>query len=102
MVMIFQNEKARRQLLICGFVRTFRTKRRKLGKDWATDKRCGKKICDIEVVQELRITSWVELSGYVRASGFDSLSQWLEAIKQLRAKMKNIRGWLYYVRKRTA
>lgn len=45
MVTIFQVKEARDQLLNKGLVITFRAYNEKLnlGKDWATDKRCGKK-----------------------------------------------------------
>jgi len=82
MVMIFQNEKARRQLLEKGVVYTFRKKPHKYGRDWATDRRGGKKICDIEVVWRTEASPSM-LHLFVKDSGFKSLREWKEAIREL-------------------
>lgn len=86
--MIFSSEKARKHLLEKDFVLTFRTLHptgRRLGKDWATDKRCGKKIADILVFSEYRSfrPSPSSLALYVAYSGFDSVDEWIEEIKRL-------------------
>lgn len=88
MVMIFQSEKARKQLMEKGFVFTFRyiiiSDDRKLGKDWITDKRCGKKIADVIVSLASRPIFPIPMSliPYVFASGFDSVEEWVEEIKK--------------------
>jgi hypothetical protein len=97
--MIFADENARRQLLEKGVVYTFRTHPHKVGRDWATDKRGGKKICDIkvELVEEIRIPQ--QLIKYCRDSGFKYTTDWWEAIHRLNPKLKKIEGYLYKVTK---
>jgi hypothetical protein len=97
--MIFTDENARRQLLEKGVVYTFRTHKHKEGRDWATDKRRGKKICDVKVefVEEIRLPE--QLIKYVGESGFEHIWDWLSAIHRLNPKMKKIEGYLYKVTK---
>lgn len=88
MVMIFQSEKPRQHLLEKGFVLTFRKLHmsgRKLGKDWITDKRCGKKIADVLVFSEYATVKPTRemLAPYVNYSGFDSVDEWIEEIERL-------------------
>ncbi|GAH52752.1 unnamed protein product [marine sediment metagenome] len=81
MVMIFAHPQVRDYLLEHGLVYTFRKHhpktadgvRLQTGKDWATDKRCGKKIADILVTPIEPIDSLnmgQVLTKYVRESGF--------------------------------
>lgn len=93
-VIIFQNENARKQLLEKGFVYTFRVKMHKTGKDWATDKRCGKKIADVIINGPMEINSAEDLIAYANASGFAKVSDWVDAIKQ---KYPAIKGYLFGV-----
>jgi len=97
MVMIFQSEKARRFLLEKGFVFTFRAHRRKkVGRDWITARRGGRKIADVEVKEE-GIFNPSELKPYVRHSGFKSISEWIEEIRRLNGGKLPAIGWLYKV-----
>lgn len=95
MVMIFQNPKARNQLLENGIVYTFRTKPHSLGKDWATDKRGGKKIADINIERMEMISGGYLIRDntlrplllkYLKESGFDTISEWINVIKILNKK----------------
>lgn len=115
MVMIFANEKVREYLLEHGLVFTYRKNHRKtpdgirpqIGKDWATDKRTGKKIADINITPMESIDSqnvrWV-LFKYVRESGFytglgrssEAVSKWIMAIKSLNPFAPRD-GWIYKV-----
>lgn len=99
MVMLFMNAKVRNFLLLHGFVYTFRRKRHKLGKDWATDKRGGHKICDIYVAEEWHISHVEDLRLFVDGSGFASIEEWIDAIKQFNPKMNRLEGYIYHVRK---
>ena len=99
MVMLFENEKSRQQLLTKGEVFTFRVKQHKEGKDWATDKRLGKKIADINVVsygkvklEDLDTPSILELSGFANMIG------WTTAIIMFNKGIAPESGYLYYVR----
>jgi len=98
MVMIFQSEKARRFLLQNGVVFTFRVHRRLMtGEDWITDKRGGRKIGDVQVEEE-GVFDPSDLSIYVAYSGFNSLEEWHEEIKQiLNGHRLPSEGWLYKV-----
>jgi hypothetical protein len=97
--MIFADEKARRQLLEKGFVYTFRIRKHKVGRDWATDRRGGRKICDIDVMLVREIASPEELIPYVIGSGFNNAYEWVRAIRRLNPKLRQIRGYLYRVAK---
>ncbi len=85
-----------------GYVYSFRTHRKKLGKDWATRERCGKKVCDIRISNEVEITDWFQLGSYVKGSGFANVLDWVCEILRL-ARLKdwgpNMRGWLYLMAK---
>jgi len=101
MVMIFSDPLARAQLLNVGLVYTFRKKRRKrIGKDWATDRYRGSKLCDI-FIEELGKKKVNDLRPYVDHSGFERLSDWYGAIVRLNNgwNMSEDRGWFYRVRK---
>ena len=79
-----------------GVVFTFRAKRRKrLGREWITDRRGGRKIVDV-IVEEGRFKP-SELSLYVEYSGFKSLEEWLEEIGRLNGGDLPAEGWLYKV-----
>ena len=90
MVTIFQVKEAREQLLNKGIVISFRAYKEnlKLGNDWATDKRCGKKICNIhksllENCFGENLTEVSDLKPYVPYSGFKSLEDWITAIHNI-------------------
>jgi len=115
MVIIFSNEKARNQLLNEGFVYTIRKNRRKqfikmpedkqrMGYgviDWATDRRGGKKICDVIIYEYdpvFRAPGPYDintLQDYVSHSGFGSLEEWIEAIHVYSPGLA--KGWMYSV-----
>jgi hypothetical protein len=97
MVIIFSSEKARKQLLEKGIVATFRAHRKlKTGRDWATDKREGKKLADVIILEVGRFDPR-DLKNYVYNSGFDSLDEWLLEIIKLNKGRIPIFGWLYLV-----
>jgi hypothetical protein len=102
MVMIFAVKEAREQLLNKGVVITFRAYRENhenLGKkDWATDKRCGKKICDIYVAllencAGENMTSVGDLAPYLPLSGFKCMAEWDEAINLVNHTKENPLVW---------
>jgi hypothetical protein len=107
--MIFASEKARKQLLEKGFVWTFRTHRRKLqvqggpvprrvSFDWATDHRCGKKLCDVRIQNEHEVANSADLESYIGGSGFDDIHEWINEIRRLNPKLgTEVKGWLYLV-----
>ena len=97
--MIFADENARRQLLEKGVVYTFRVHRYAEGRDWATDRRRGKKICDINVEFIKKVDFKEELMPYAEESGFEHVWDWLSAIYKLNPKLKKIEGYLYKVTK---
>lgn len=122
MVMIFAHPKVREYLLRPreghnGLVYTFRKHHKKtadgvrpqIGKDWATDKRTGKKIVDIYITPMEPIDSSNTISvlaKYAKESGFyistapgkidAAMGVWVRAIKQLNPD-KPIAGWIYKV-----
>lgn len=90
MVMIFQSEKALKELLDSGIVYTFRLLRsdgqsRKLGKEWITYKRRGKKIGDVIVSTLFKVAHPIplELKLFAPYSGFGSVEEWIKEIKKL-------------------
>lgn len=95
-MIIFSNHKARERLLKKGIVYTFRVRRRrKLGRDWATDRYGGKKICNV-MVFEVGSYAPKQLYPFVKESGFNSLDEWVEEIKSLNDGLPET-GWLYLV-----
>lgn len=66
----------------------------KTGRDWATDKRCGKKIADVMIHWTAEINSAEDLVSYANASGFAKVSDWVDAIKQ---KYPEVKGYLFHV-----
>ena len=115
MVMIFSNEKVREYLLENGLVYTYRKNHRKtpdgirpqIGRDWATDKRGGKKIADIYITPIEPVdckTMKNVLRKYARDSGFyigsdfhhESVSRWVRAINSLNPFAPRD-GWIYQV-----
>jgi hypothetical protein len=96
MVMIFQVQEARDQLLKEGIVCTFRKKQHKEGKDWATDKRCGKKIADITIEKLFVVECPEDLRNYADQSGFKSAVEWWVRIQQKYGK-DPLPGYLYKV-----
>lgn len=95
MVMIFQVQEAREQLLKKGRVFTFRAKNRhKLGRDWATDHRGGRKIANINVKLVAKVTCPEMLWPYAYASGFESLDAWVAKITE---KYREVNGNVYEV-----
>jgi len=107
MVMIFSSPKALKHLLDKGEVYTFRTHKRKSKKkrDWVTDRRLGKKICDVEIEFVTKINGAIALTPYTEQSGFDSTTDWFCEIKRLNRKdvaiqANIITGYLYHVKKK--
>jgi hypothetical protein len=98
MVMLFINEHARKQLLKKGEVVTFRRKQHKEGLDWATDKRGGNKICNIYITCLCKVEKIEDLIPYVSLSGFNSIKDWVSAIRNFIGKSE-LKGYLYYVKK---
>ena len=97
MVMIFKSEKARRFLLENGVVFSFRSKRRKkLGRDWITDRRGGHKIADALVEEEGKF-KLQDLGLYVEYSGFSTLEEWIAEIRRLNRGKLPAEGWLYKI-----
>ena len=100
MVIIFQNEKARRHLLEEGFVVTFRKNKRKGVNlnDWMTDKRGGKKIADVKIFEMCGCDVGF-LKSLVKWSGFRSHEEWKTEIGVLnKEETKDYSiGWLYLV-----
>lgn len=97
MVMLFENEKARRQLLKKGEVFTWRKKKRmkNFGEDWAAHKRGGAKIATIYISYFGKVLPR-ELGEFVDRSGFKTLQEWIEAI--LKFNKAEEEGHLYHVR----
>lgn len=99
MVIIFNSEKARRFLLSCGMIFSFRKyKRKMIGKDWMNDKYRGKKIADVDVqfVKKVKVS---ELTGqYLKYSGFETHEEWLEEIKRLNHGILPEIGFIYKVK----
>lgn len=101
MVIIFQNKKARDFLLRRRFVYSFRKVDSKYRfYDWMTDKRGGKKIADVLVnLYDGVFCSPIEevLGKYVTKSGFKTVGEWLDAIREFNGGRVPATGYIYYV-----
>ena len=102
--MLFMEPKVLRQLLKNGAVVTFRVDEHKLGKDWISDKRGGKKLADVivsKIVLDKNLPSATiyDLHPFVKLSGFQTTTEWIEAIKRRNPKSKpeELEGELYLV-----
>jgi len=111
-VLIFKSEKALNFLMEHGYIYTIRTKKR-AGEVWITDRRGGKKIADGfivyvgEVNQLLPDNDWwvtqgacalEKLEKFVQHSGFDSIEEWINAVKELHGGELPDRMYLHYVK----
>lgn len=100
MVIIFENEKARKYLLKEGFVYTLRKRKRKrIGKDWMTDRRQGHKIADVHIEEVGSWTGkdWRILEPFVKDSGFTSIEEWMDVVTEFSRGEMPKRGWIYRV-----
>ena len=115
MVMIFAQDNVREYLLEHGLVYTFRKYHKKtpngirpqIGKDWATDKRCGKKIADIYItpMEPIDALNMETLSKYAQESGFhlghgrvdDAVIDWAKVINSFNPRNPTA-GWIYKVK----
>ncbi len=109
MVIIFQNRQVREYLLENGKVYTYRKgleTRKQLGRDWATDRRCGKKIADVDIkavssisreniLEALRQSD--EDGPFYKQSGLGTVETWIQTIKDLNRGEIPESGWLYRV-----
>ena len=115
MVMIFSHPLVREFLVDHGVVYTYRKHHKKtadgvrpqVGKDWATDRRTGKKIADIyitvmESIDSLNmgrvLTKYARESGFYRGFGRvdDAVDEWARAINLLNPDGPT-QGWIYKV-----
>jgi len=110
MVIIFSHPKVREFLMKNGIVYTYRKMhpktpdgiRPQIGKDWATDRRTGKKIMDVFItpVQIVLNSQSPDLfRKYVGESGFSSFMEWSLAIKYLNPRHA-LNGWIYKVERK--
>ena len=97
MVIMFNSEQPRKQLLEKHLVATFRVKPHKTGRDWANAGRCKPKLADVAISLERKVKSGNDLKSYVHISGFATLDEWLKECHRLNPKLKQIKGFLYLV-----
>ena len=96
MVMVFRSRRALNHLLQHGVAFTFRPRRRrKVGRDWVTDRRGGRKMADVVVEEEGEFAPG-DLELYVEYSGFSALQEWVDEIRRLNGRVP-AKGWLYRV-----
>lgn len=94
---IFSDETARNQLVNHGEVITFRKSERTTGETWWRKTRLGEKEGDVTVELEKVVEPCENgLEQYVDLSGFDSVSEWQNAICELNGELPD-RGYLYRV-----
>lgn len=115
MVMIFAHPQVRAYLLEHGCVYTFRKHHMKtangvrpqVGKDWATDRRTGRKLADVYITpveQVDGLNMGQVLTRYARESGFylghgrvdDAVTEWARVINLLNPD-EPTQGWIYKV-----
>jgi len=98
---VFSDETARAQLVEHGEVITFRPSDRTTGKTWWRKSRTGEKEGDVLVERHCEIdpTDAKGLSVYQPLSGFETTTDWQDAIRGLHGDMPDS-GYLYRVTKR--
>ena len=100
MVIIFQNRQVLDHLLKTGEVYTYRRAPKRLGRDWATDRRCGKKVADVYIHLIAKVTRESipeELDKVSPQSGLNTVESWMQAIENLNRGEVPEAGWLYHV-----
>ena len=98
MVISFSVEEARDQLMNNGTVYTFRwNMRKRTGKNWANEKRGGKKIADVFIDEPRLIETISDLDLYVGESGFKTRKEWLDVIMSMKLPKYGFLGYLYKV-----
>jgi len=82
-----------------GTVYTFRwNKRKRTGRNWANEKRGGKKIADINIEEVGEIHPLpILLAPYRPQSGFDCEWDWYDKILEMNHDDPDASGWLYKV-----
>jgi len=101
MVMIFQSDRVRKFLLEKGYVYTVRRRRHiEFGRDWATDRRGGRKIADIsvtkfDVIPRQGLLKCLE--PLVPDSGFNTVTEWVEEIRRRLHTRKVDKFYVYRV-----
>lgn len=97
MVMQFSDEKVRRHLMEKGFVYTFRIRKRKrVGKNWASEGRGKPKFADIYITFVKPAVLLSDLNPYVENSGFNSIGEWIGAVTRVNPVFSD-KGYLYLV-----
>ena len=86
MVILFSNENARTQLLEKGYVYTYRKgdKRDTKHQDWANSGYRTSKIADVTKIPLMLLHDFMverELESFVEGSGFKTVQEWIQAIK---------------------
>jgi hypothetical protein len=94
---MFSDETARSQLVEEGVVVTFRTSERTTGETWWRKTRTGTKEgdCYITRLKTVDASQREQLAPYRRLSGFESVSDWQAAIRELNGDLSE--GILYRV-----
>jgi hypothetical protein len=93
---IFSHRVPRAQLCNEGTVVTYRTSDRTTGETWWRKSRTGPKQGDV-IVEEIGVgdVSYLTLAAHVEESGFASVEQWLDAIREVHETRSLAGGHLY-------
>lgn len=94
MVISFQLENVRNQLLKQGVVYTFRSKPHKEGKDWAQVRRGTPKIADVMITHE----DFSNAIFHINESGFKTFTEWCDAYVKLTKDKHLNKAQLYKVK----
>lgn len=101
MVISFSVKESSDQLMNKGVVYTFRwKKRKKTGKNWANEKRGGKKITDVFIDEPRLIETLSDLDLYVSKSGFKTRKEWFDVIMSMSIP-DDMYGFIWYLYKVT-
>lgn len=97
---LFADETARAQLVENGEAVTFRASQRTTGDTWWRETRTGTKEGDVRVeeIESADPSDPDDLRDYRPLSGFESVEEWQDAIRELNGKMSD--GYLYRVTQR--
>lgn len=99
MVMIFSSEKVLKHLLKRGYVYTFRTNDRKLGRDWITYLRGRERIGEVVIeAKYVNVNPKTGLGRFVKYSGFDTIEEWCRDIARWNGGKLPKCGYIYLVR----
>jgi len=103
---IFSDPRPLRHLLKEGFVFTVRRRRKRIGRCWIAKSRHGRKICDGVIIPYAELGTvnsgnLLTLRMVAKNSGFNTVDEWVDAIKKFHGKAKDLVLYIVFVKRKS-